>query len=58
MEKWCKRNIKELKNVLAYMKIDYEGRSLAWIEKTLNNYRAPDPLGKILRTIEDKKNNV
>jgi hypothetical protein len=53
-KKWCKRNITELKNVLAYMKIDYEGRSLEWVEKTLTDYQAPDPLGKILRNIEEK----
>ena len=54
-KKFCLRTIQQLKNVLSFMQIKYGGLSLDDLEFKLENYRAPDPLGKILKEMGDKK---
>ena len=53
-KKWSQRSINELKNVLSYMNIDWHGRSLEWLSKAIDEWRAPDE-NMISDTIRRKK---
>ena len=55
-KKFCLRTIQELKNVLTFMEINYGGMTLDDLEFKLKEYKAPDPLGKILKEMEKNKN--